>query len=651
MSAPEKPEIPLGALEFQPNASSYIAQALVENGVKMAFGVSGGHIWPMVDEMSNAGIKIITVKHECSGVYAAEAYAKVTRRPGVAFGTVGPGVGNAVSGIQQCNISNSPVLFLGGGIAPETDYLPDIQPSYVLDLMKNITKFCLRCTTPGQVKQDVARAFVHMQRYPKGPAALEMNAMMLLRPVPPYGPPTSFYGEHAMYIPKWRGEETGEPLAPGGDPAMIERAVKLLWEAKKPVIFAGDGVHWSAADAALKEFAELAQIPVVTRRIARGAFPEDNSLYLDSRSGRDAIRAGDLRLSLGMKIGMFDEWGRGWPPTIQVNESDEHIWTYVPTACAIVGSVRIVLQQMIAYIRGNNLKPPAGRDEWVKHCAEIQQGALEARKAKAEQYKDHTPIHYGYLGKVAWDVCEELYGGMNRVILDGYTISDYAPSFLRARYSGQIMDASEYAGVGHGMGMAVGATLADPTCYQHPLLALMGDAGVGLAGMEFETAVIHKLPIVYLVTENAGWLTGMKHAVYGPNWGAMGAQDQPHGQEGTLGARYDKLTEIFGGHGEDVSKPAEIKPALERAFRAAEKGTPAIVNVHVDPRVHNRQLIAPAYVASWMHIPWNKLAPRAKAARRVIMGGALPFDKFGIPQMRYPDPWEPARDDDDYTVK
>ena len=94
-------EVPLGKRELQPNPSTYIAQCLKEQGVEVAFGVHGGHIWQMVDEMSNAGIKIITVRHEQAGVYAAEAYSKVTGKPGVAFATVGPGTGNVVSAVQQ----------------------------------------------------------------------------------------------------------------------------------------------------------------------------------------------------------------------------------------------------------------------------------------------------------------------------------------------------------------------------------------------------------------------------------------------------------------------------------------------------------------------------------------------------------------------
>ncbi len=641
-------EAPLGALEFRPNPGTYIAEALVEHGVEIAFGVSGGHIWQIVDEMSYAGIKMITVRHEQTGVYAAEAYSKVTRKPGVCFGTVGPGVGNALSGVQQAYQSNSPVLFLGGGNGPETDYLPVIQPSYVLDIMRHITKFCLRCTEPWQVKQDIARAFVSMQSYPRGPAALEMPMYMLLKPVPPKAP-GGMMGEHALYYPKWRGEETGEPISSGADPGLISKAVDLLWKAEKPIVYAGDGAHWADAGAALLEFSELTKIPVTTRRIARGCFPENHDLYLDSRTGRQAINESDIRLSLGVKIGMFDGWGMGWPPTIQVCEGTEGIWTYVNTPVTILGNVRVVLEQMIDHVRKNNLKPPAGMEKWNHYCLKVQQGGVEARHKKALKYKNHKPVHYGYLAKVAWDVCEELYGGMNRVMMDGYTISDYAPAFIKARYSGQIMDASEYAGVGHGVGMAIGAAFADPECKYHPVLALMGDAGMGIAGMDFETAVIHKLPIVYLVTENRGWLTGMKYAVYGENWEGMGEQDREYGQEGVANARYDLLAQMFGGHGEFVGNPKEIESALKRAFRSAEKGIPAIVNVHMDPRVHNRQLLAPAYVASWNHVPWKDLAPRAKAARRNFAKKLFDFEKYGIPPMNMPDTWEPVKEKEDYT--
>ncbi len=632
-----KKEIPLGMREMIPCPSTYIAEGLVEHGVKIAFGVQGGHIWQMVDEMSRNGIKQITFCHEQSAVYAAEAYSKVTRKPAVAYATVGPGVGNAISAIQQAFFAGSPVIFLAGGNGPESDYLPVIQPSYILDLCRFITRWSARITEVPTIKEYIARAFKDSQIYPKKPIALEMELGMLLKPAAGV--------QHSTYKEKWRGAETGEPVEPAGDPSLIAKAIKLLWDAKKPLIFAGDGVHWSNASAALIEFAEIAQIPVVTRRIARGSFPETHSLYVNSHAGRKAMQAADLRLSLGQKVGTFDEFGVGWPPTIQVNESMEHIWSYIDTPVAIVGSPRIVLQQMTEYIKANNVKPPAGRDEWVKFCEDVQKGSYAERAAKAEKYKDHKPLHFGYLAKVAWDVCEEMYGGMNRVMLDGYTISDYAPSFIKARYSGQIMDAGEQAGVGHGVGMAIGAAFGDPDCYKHPVLALMGDAGMRLAGMDYETALINKLPIVYLVTENRGWLTGMKYVWYGKDWTGLGPQDREHGTGEATEARYDKMCEMFGGHGEYVADPADIKPALVRAFKSAEKGVPAIVNCHMDPRVANRQIYTMGYTYCWAQIPWEGLAKRGKALRRNYMP-MFPWDELGVPPMPLPDPWEPVTDEE-----
>ncbi len=633
----EKKEVPLGMREWIPDGGTLVAEALVEHGVTVAFGVQGGHIWPMVDEMSRAGIKNITFTHEQSAAYAADGYAKVTRRPAVAYATVGPGVANAVSGIQQAFFGGSPMIFLGGGNPPESDYLPVIQPSYVLDLLRFITRWSARVTEAETIKEYITRAFKDSQIYPKKPIALEIPATVLLKYVPGI--------QHGTYVEKWRGPNTGIPVESGGDPALVADAVNLLFQAQKPLIFAGDGCHWSDAGAALVEFAEVAQIPCVTRRIARGAFPETHPFYVNHHGGKKAMQATDIRLSVGQKIGTFDEFGVGWPPTIQINESMEHIWSYIKTPVAIVGSPRLVLQQMTEYIRAKNLKPPAGRAEWVKFCEETQKGSQSALDAKAEKYSNHKPLHFGYVGKVAWDVCEEMYGGMNRVILDGYSISAYALSFVKARYSGQFMDAGEQAGVGHGVGMAIGACFADPDCYKHPVLSLMGDAGMRLAGTDYETAFIHKLPIVFLVTENRGWLTGMKYAIYGKDWGALGPQDREWGTGEGTEAHYEHMAMMFGGYGEYVDDPAEMKPALQRAFKSAEKGVPAVLSVHCDPRVSNKTFYGPAYSYVWSQIPWDKLAKRGKALRRNFMP-MFPWDELGIPPMPMPDPWEPITDEE-----
>ena len=105
MTDDQSKNVPLGKREFQPNPSTYIAESLVEHGVTFVFGIHGGHVWQIVDEISNAGIKFITFRHEQAAAYAAEAYSKVTLKPGVCVATAGPGVGNAFSAIQQANMS------------------------------------------------------------------------------------------------------------------------------------------------------------------------------------------------------------------------------------------------------------------------------------------------------------------------------------------------------------------------------------------------------------------------------------------------------------------------------------------------------------------------------------------------------------------
>ena len=641
MSDTEKNEIPLGMREAYPYGAMRVADVLREQGVEVAFGVHGGHIWNLVDAMSNAGIKMVTVRHEQAAVYAAEAYSKATGKVGVAFATVGPGVANTLSALQQAFFSCSPVVALYGAVPPVAERTYTIQPSYILDLARHITKWSQRIVTVEQIKHSLTDAFKDAQTYPRGPIALEFANVLQREPSPTPG--------DMFYVPAWRKEDTAAPLTPtAGDPRAVEKCVRAIYQAERPTLYAGDGVHWSGATEELVEFAELAQVPVCTRRIARGAMSEVHPQCFGSQVGRPVLAECDLFVGLGLKVGFADQYGTAWPERIiQINESPEHIWTFLSTELTIVGSPKLVLRQMIDCARANGLKPPTTRTEWLKKVQETHNAGYQARVAKAMKYRDHAPVHFGYLAKVIWDMAEELYQGRNRIVIDGYTISDYMPAFIRARYSGQVMDASEQAGVGHGVGMAIGAAFGDPQAKSQPVLALMGDSGMGLAGMDFETALRYHLPIVYIVTENNGWVGSMRFSHYGLKWEALGEQDREYGQECLPGIRYDKLTEVFGGHGEHVERPDEIRPALERACRAAEQGTTAIVNVKMDPSVANRQTYTAVYQQAWAHIPWDKLSPRGRALRRNLMWG-FDWDTAGVPPMPLPDPWEPYRDDEQW---
>lgn len=644
MADEQKQEIPMGMRELQPNAGGFIAQALKELGVEIAWGVHGGHIWQMVDEISNAGIRTITVRHEQAAVYAAESYSKVTGKLGVCYATAGPGVANCVSAVQQAWLSRSPVLLLAGGNEHQHDDTYTIQPSNAIELFGHITKSTRRVVGSDQIKQFLMRAAKEAMSYPQGPVCVEFDMAMLFSPVPP-AVPAGVFGVHSDYAEKWFGDQTGGPLPqPGGDPLLIEELVNRIYQAEKPVMLAGDGVHWCGAQDEIREFVKLTQIPTSVRRIARGALDEANPLYWNSRIGKKVLGENDLTLLMGMKIGLFDGYGGAWRNAIQVNESPEQIVTFFKTDLAVVGSPKVVMRQMIDYIKAKDLKPPPGRADWVRTVKDMQDKNLISLKERAEQYREYEPIHFAYLSKVIWDVCEDLYGGMNRVIMDGFTFSGWFPPYMHCRYSGQYQDSSEQAGVGHGIGMGMGTAFADPGTKNCPVIVLMGDSGMGISGMDIEVALRFKLPIVYIVSNNNGWMAGMKSVFYGKDWGVLGQQDREHGSENLPEIRYDKMFEAIGCHSEFVKNPADIRSSLERACRAAENGQTAVVNVIMDPTITNREVYSPLYTMAWMHIPWDKLPKRAKALRRTFL--PYPWDDLGIPEMPMPDPWTPVKDEE-----
>jgi thiamine pyrophosphate-dependent acetolactate synthase large subunit-like protein len=639
--------IQLGEREFYPNPSMLIAEELVDHGVEIAFGVHGGHIWPICDEMSRHGIQLITVRHEQNAVYMAENFAKITRKPAVVFGTAGPGMTNMVSAVNQCYLSKTPLIMIFGSHEVEHDGLySTIQEAYASDLLGGVTKWTQRIVQSNQTKQCIARAFRDAMTYPYAPVALEFSCSMLsFNPIPPAQRFWEPGAPNADHVPMWRGEKMGQAFTSAGDPELIEKAVEAIFKAKNPLIMAGDGIHWSDASKELIEFAEYAKIPVSGRRLGRGAVPETHDLAVSSKGVSTVKNEVDLHILIGMKVGFFDGYGRGWKRVTQINESSEHIWTYMPTEISIIGTPKIVIKQMMEYARFKGLTPPAERDAWLARLKENNVKFRASYHERALKYKDLKPLHPGYIAKIVSDVCESRYNGHNHIVVDGFTISGFAPQMLTLRSSSQITDSSEQAGVGHGVGMAIGVAFADSSTKKCPVVALMGDAGMGNAGMEIETAVRYKLPIVFLVTNNDGWLSALEGFAYGKNFKALkNEKNQEWGVTDFIpDQRYDKMFEAIGCHGEWVTEPSALKDALERCFDAAENGIPSVLNIKTNRRVLATVMYTtPVYASGFNHIPYDELPKIGKSMRFKYFSSLYPK----IPQMEPRDPWEPLSDED-----
>ncbi|MDY6907899.1 MAG: thiamine pyrophosphate-binding protein [Chloroflexota bacterium] len=540
-----------------------VAQVLAEGGVEYAFGIHGGHVWSLMAGMDRHGIRQVhPFRHEQSAGYAADGYARAARKVGVCFVTAGPGATNIVSAISQAYLCRSPVVALMGQHTPIYDGRGPLQEAYGAELCNGIAKWTRRVVNIDSLYFNVKRALTDAMAYPPGPVVLDLpwNVMWAR-------------AEEAAQEGYALGAFQVAPSRPGADPAAVERAVRMLLQAERPVIIGGDGLYWSDASAELKELAELLQVPVQTRRMGRGALPEAHPLAFRGPGTRGKLLgSADIAVVMGMLVNHLEGYGNA--PTdilnpgpwnretrfIQVGEAIEEFNIGLPTELAIMGSPRLVLKQMIDCAR-DMAKQPVRREQWIRQLAEAKQAAAGTMAEEAERARKEEPIHPRLMAQEILSALDS----STTLILDGFTISSYASDQLVAGFAGQVMDAGTQTGVGHGVGMGIGVQLARPG---KPVVVLIGDGGMGLAGMDIETAARLNLPICFVLDNNSRWM-GYLWDNFFRHWG-----NECWGM--TPDIRYDLMFEQVGCHTEFVTSEAEIRPAMERALGS---GKTSVVNI------------------------------------------------------------------------
>lgn len=578
-----------------------VGRVLKEEGVEYAFGIHGGHVWALMAGMGKNGIKQIhPFRHEQSAGYAADGWARASRRVGICFGTAGPGATNIVSAISQAYLCRSPVVALLGQHSPHFDGRGPLQEAYGAELCKGIAKWTRRVTHFDSLYFNVKKAIRDALAYPPGPVVLDIPWSVV-----------NDRGEEAEQVEYALGGFTVTPSQPQADPTAVERAVTMLLKAERPVIIGGDGLHWSDASEELKELVELLQIPVQTRRLGRGVVPEDHPLAFRGPGTRGKLLGNaDVTLVIGLWINHLENHGR--PPTwnretryIQLSQAEDEFSLALPTELAIVGDPKLVLRQMIDCAKGIMKQPPK-RDQWLEQLREAKEATTKTLAEEAEKARDDVPIHPRLM---AGEVVASLDDSAT-IIFDGFTLSSYASDEILARFAGQIQDAGTQTGVGHGVGMAIGAQLARPG---KPVVALLGDAGAGLAGMDIETAARYKLPICFVIDNNSRWMSYLWDNFFRHWWNECWSM--------LPDIRYDKMFEEFGCHGEYVTDVSEIRPAMERALNS---GKTSVVNIIRHSDVCNPWVLASGNII----IACDGIERLPKEAR----GMALP----GIAEEQYP---------------
>ena len=530
------------------NAGHLIARRLRASGIDTIFTLSGGHLFSIYDGCRAENVRLIDTRHEQTAAFAAEGWSKVTRVPGVAALTAGPGVTNGMSAMAAAQQNQSPLVILGGrapalrwgqGSLQEIDHVPFVAP---------LTRFAATAQSPdavGGLIDDALRAAAGADGTSTGVSFVDF-------------PMDHVFGE--AHDDGGPGALTDPPTVIHADGNAVDAAVRLLTEAQRPVIMAGTNVWWGHAETALLNLAEALRIPVLMNGMARGTVAADHDLAF-SRARSKALGEADVAVVVGVPMDFRLGFGGVFGAETKLIVADR----FEPgrphpreVAAGLYGDLTTILSALAG-------ATPTDHEAWIADLRTIE---IAARAGEAaELADDRTPLH-------PMRVYAELSALLDRdaiVVIDAGDFGSYAGRVIDSYVPGAWLDSGPFGCLGSGPGYALAAKLARP---DRQVVLLQGDGAFGFSGMEWDTLVRHGVHVVSVIGNNGIWALE-KHPMEMLYGYSVVAELRP-------GTRYDEVVTALGGHGELVSTPADLRPALERAFCA---GLPAVVNALTDPTV------------------------------------------------------------------
>ena len=518
-------------------------------GVSALFTLSGGHVFPLYDAAvkGDQSLRLVDVRHEQTAVFAAEATARLTRVPGLAVVTAGPGVTNSVSAVTTAWQNGVPLVLLAGrapdyrwgaGGLQEIDHPPLLAP---------VTKRAWTEHEASGVARSVDEAFRLALTPHRGPVFCDISL-------------EAIYGQAEADLPAAGQAPTALPDA--GD---VSRIAALLRAARRPVLVLGSDVWLGGAERQARRAAEELKLPVIANGQARGVLPGGHDLLV-TRARSLALRDADLVIVAGAPLDFrlgYGSFGQQDAPAqvVHVADAPGGVAEHVPLAASAAGDLAAFFDALLA---GHPADGARDRD-WGPQLTEAVHAAhaLDAPLMASGAEPIHPARIYAELLRVLEDDAV--------VIGDGGDFVSFAGKYIEPGRPGGWLDPGPFGCLGTGLGYAIAARLARPSAQ---IVLLLGDGAAGFSLMDADTLVRHRLPVVIVCGNNGAW--GLeKHpmrALYGYD---VLADLQP-------GCRYDEVVRALGGAGELVTSPAGIAPALRRAFAA---NAPYLVNVVTDPEI------------------------------------------------------------------
>jgi thiamine pyrophosphate-dependent acetolactate synthase large subunit-like protein len=523
-----------------------IATILKQEGVEYIIGYPVNHI---LEHVAKFDIRPIIVRQERTGLHMADAVSRVTsgKTIGVFAMQHGPGTENAYGGVAQAWSESIPILVLPMGYQRRLAW---IERNYNASVsMRSITKTAEPITSAKEIPNVFRRAFQNLKSGRGGPVLVEIPADLWAEEVDPkdYAPPLR--------------------IRTGTDLSAVAEAAKMLVAAKRPVIYAGQGVHWAEAWTELKELAELLAIPVTTSLEGKSAFPETHPLSLGSgglaipQAVRTFLDKSDLIFGIGCSF-TETNFGVKMPSgakIIQATLDPGDINKDVPVALGIAGDARIVLEAMLAEVRKIHGGKPKDAKKVAKEINDLNEPWLAKWMPKLTS--NDAPLN-PY--RVLWDLQKTVDIANTIITHDAGSPRDQLSPFWKPVTPLSYLGWGKTTQLGYGLGLAMGAKLAKP---DKLCINVWGDAAIGFTGMDFETAVRERIPILSILLNNFSMAIELK---------VMPVSTEKY-RSTDISGDYAAMARAFGGYGERVEKPGDIVAAIKRGIAATQNGQAALL--------------------------------------------------------------------------
>lgn len=535
----------------QITGAQIVARALKQQGVEHMFGIVGVPVIPIAVFAQREGIKFYGFRNEQAASYAAAAVGYLTGRPGVCLAVSGPGMIHGVAGMANAWSNCWPMILIGGANDSYQNGQGAFQEAPQIETARPYAKYAARPDSIARLPFYVEQAVRHSIYGRPGATYLDLAGDIISGSVE----------EDDVHWPP-RCPDAPRVAAPVEN---VQAALAVLKQAERPLVIVGKGTAYARAEDEVRKFVETTGLPFLPTPMGKGVIPDDHPQAI-SPARSFALQNADVVFLMGARLNWILHFGL--PPrfnpnvrVIQMDIAPEEIGTNVPTEVALVGDAKAITAQLNAELEKNPWQYPSETTWWTGLQGKMNENAAQV----AEMYNDDSvPMGYYRVMREIRDLMPRDYVISN----EGASTMDIGRTVFPNYYARHRVDAGTFGTMGVGLGQAIAAAAVYP---DKKVICVEGDSAFGFSGMEVETAARYGMNITFIIINNNGIGGGpdeldparVPPSAYTPN------------------ARYEKMAEIYGGKGFFVTRPEELKPALEEAL-ATEK--PSIVNIMISAK-------------------------------------------------------------------